>query len=153
MFTSSHVQWRPVAVFYILACVLSWPFFAWMIVKPESWSALPVPGFLKTTLFMWGPGIVAIVTMRMVKSSLLRSIQLFDRMWRRGAVFFFVPLIALALVYINDASSSKLAMIVSVIGPIGFINTLGEELGWRGFLQDALRPLPMIGRLIIIAVM
>ena len=32
--------------------------------------------------------------------------------------------------------------VVGVLAVLGFFNILGEELGWRGFLQDALRPLP-----------
>jgi membrane protease YdiL (CAAX protease family) len=35
----------------------------------------------------------------------------------------------------------------------GFFITLGEELGWRGFLQDALRNIKPVKRAIIIGVM
>jgi membrane protease YdiL (CAAX protease family) len=34
-----------------------------------------------------------------------------------------------------------------------FISILGEELGWRGFLQDALRPLSPIKRFVLIGVL
>jgi hypothetical protein len=34
-----------------------------------------------------------------------------------------------------------------------FVSILGEELRWRGFLQDALRPLPPVKRFVLIGVM
>lgn len=34
-----------------------------------------------------------------------------------------------------------------------FVYALGEELGWRGFLQDALRPLPFIPRFLMIGIL
>jgi len=33
-----------------------------------------------------------------------------------------------------------------------FVSILGEELGWRGFLQDALRPLSPVKRFVLIGV-
>ena len=36
---------------------------------------------------------------------------------------------------------------------LGFISILGEELGWRGFLQDALRPLPEFLWYVLIGIM
>ncbi|MEP6881857.1 MAG: CPBP family intramembrane glutamic endopeptidase [Dokdonella sp.] len=32
-------------------------------------------------------------------------------------------------------------VLVLLLAIVGLFNTIGEELGWRGFLQDALRPL------------
>jgi len=37
--------------------------------------------------------------------------------------------------------------------PARSFQILGEELGWRGFLQDALRPLPRVGRYVLIGAM
>ncbi len=34
-----------------------------------------------------------------------------------------------------------------------FVSILGEELGWRGFLQDALRPLSPVKRFVLIGLM
>jgi membrane protease YdiL (CAAX protease family) len=34
-----------------------------------------------------------------------------------------------------------------------FVSILGEELGWRGFLQDALRPLSPVKRFVLIGVL
>jgi membrane protease YdiL (CAAX protease family) len=50
------------------------------------------------------------------------------------------PLITLATVYAPIVGSR--AALAGVPLVLGFFNILGEELGWRGFLQDALRPLP-----------
>ena len=38
----------------------------------------------------------------------------------------------------------------AALSVIGFFNILGEELGWRGFLQDALRPLARLPRYVLL---
>jgi hypothetical protein len=38
------VDWRAVAFYYLIACALSWPFFWWRDVHPESWYGWRFPG-------------------------------------------------------------------------------------------------------------
>jgi membrane protease YdiL (CAAX protease family) len=65
--------------------------------------------------------------------------------------FFLLPVITLATVYAPIVGSR--AALVGVLLVFGFFNILGEELGWRGFLQDALRPLPRGWRYLTIGVL
>lgn len=58
----TKVNWVSVVVYYLLACVVSWPFFWWRDMNPESWKAWGIPGILKTYSYMWGPGIAALIT-------------------------------------------------------------------------------------------
>lgn len=50
-----------------------------------------------------------------------------------------------------DGSVSHL--IPLIMGAVAWLIILGEELGWRGFLQDALRPLSPLVRYVLIGVL
>ena len=76
--SSEHVKWRSVALFYVLACALSWPFYWWRDMHPASWNAsaffsIPAPSplsfIIKNAVVMWGPGIAALVTIAIYKGS------------------------------------------------------------------------------------
>jgi membrane protease YdiL (CAAX protease family) len=62
-----------------------------------------------------------------------------------------LPLITLAIV--SAPLVGIRAAVVGVLAVLGFFNILGEELGWRGFLQDALRPLPRGWRYLTIGIL
>lgn len=66
-----RVNWRAVAFYYTVACALSWPFFWWRDVHPESWFGWRFPGvspsspltfILKNAVVMWGPGTAALLS-------------------------------------------------------------------------------------------
>jgi membrane protease YdiL (CAAX protease family) len=80
-----------------------------------------------------------------------RTITFFGPSRRRSLAFFVLPLIALAIVYVPLVGAR--AAVIGVLAVIGFFNILGEELGWRGFLQDALRPLPRGWRYLVIGIL
>jgi membrane protease YdiL (CAAX protease family) len=60
-------------------------------------------------------------------------------------------MLAVAGVQFPDGSVSHALPLL--FGIIGMFNILGEELGWRGFLQDALRPLTPLRKYILIGIM
>lgn len=49
--------------------------------------------------------------------------------------------------------TSPVHALVLLLAIVGLFNTLGEELGWRGLLQDALRPLVWWKRFGLVGVM
>lgn len=136
--------WKPVALFYFLACLWSWPFFWWRDIHPESWKALEWHPFLKSWLIMWGPGISAIVCLFVFKNH-QRTVTLKGTSLTRGMVFYYVIPISFAI-WNRDAS-------FLLLGLLGFISILGEELGWRGFLQDALKIKSTFFKALIIGIM
>jgi membrane protease YdiL (CAAX protease family) len=80
-----------------------------------------------------------------------RVITLGGNSWGRSVLFYFTPFLILApfrahALYGYDKSPLVVAF-------PGFVSILGEELGWRGFLQDALRPLPAAKRFILIGLL
>lgn len=140
------VNWKAVTVYYVLACLISWPFFWWRDIESESWNAWTVPGFIKTASYMWGPGLSAIICLLLFKNTHNRAITFFGTSVIKSLLFWFVPIIALSVFVLKGAN-------VWVIPLIGFLMILGEELGWRGFLQDAFRPLPPLKRYLLIAIL
>lgn len=139
-------NWLSVAVFYTIACLISWPFFWWRDIESESWALWNVPGFVKTGSYMWGPGISAIICFFLFRKTHTRTITIFGTSVLKSLLFWFVPIIVLSASSFHGAEALTFPL-------IGFIIILGEELGWRGFLQDALKNISPIKRAIIIGVM
>jgi membrane protease YdiL (CAAX protease family) len=100
---------------------------------------------------MWGPGLAALAIFGLRRVHHPRTITFFGSSRWRSLAFFVLPVITLATVYAPIVGSR--AALVGVLLVLGFFNILGEELGWRGFLQDALRPLSRGWRYLTIAVL
>jgi membrane protease YdiL (CAAX protease family) len=124
-------NWKSVSVYYFLACAWSWPFFWWRDLHNESWKVLQIPEFSKTWLLMWGPGLAALICLLVFKSIHKRQMTFAGTSLWRGIIF--VALLPVVLALLNQDFRYL------QLGVLGFIATLGEELGWRGFLQDALK--------------
>jgi membrane protease YdiL (CAAX protease family) len=148
---STRVDWPSVALFYLLACAVSWPFFWWRDVHSTSWQAWRFPAFLKTSCYMWGPGLAALAVLGLRRHHHPRTITFFGPSGRWSLSFFVLPLMALAIAYAPLVGIR--AAVVGVLAVIGFFNILGEELGWRGYLQDALRPLSRGWRYLTIGIL
>ncbi len=148
-----RVQWLHVVVFYALACAVSWLFFWWRDIHPESWAAWGAPGFLKNWSYMWGPGIAAIVCLIGFRRPHRSTITFRGTSASRSVLFYTVPILLLCIPGLNNKEGVNPHLFPLMAGVFGFIAILGEELGWRGFLQDALRPLHPAWRYVIIAVL
>jgi len=139
-------NWLSVVTYYFIACFISWPFFWWRDIESESWALWNVPNFVKTASYMWGPGIAAIICFYLFRKTHIRSVTFFGTSISKSLLFWLVPEIAFSISTMHSAEAFTFIF-------TGFFITLGEELGWRGFLQDALRNIKPIKRAIIIGVM
>ncbi len=101
---------------------------------------------------MWGPGIAAIICFFLFRKSHHRTISFFGTSVLNSIAFYIVPILALAIAGVPGQGMNA-HLFPLVFGLLGFISILGEELGWRGFLQDALRPLPELGKYMLIGIM
>lgn len=140
------VNWKSVFLFYFLACLFSWPFFWWRDIETESWIVWNVPGFIKTSSYMWGPGFSALICFYIFRKSHLKTITFFGTSTIKSLLFWFIPIIPLSIFSLKGYEAILLPF-------TGFLMILGEELGWRGFLQDALRPISTFKRYAIIGAM
>lgn len=149
-----RVDWRAVGLFLLVACAWSWPLFWLRDMTEGGFGALPLPHPLKTTLLMWGPGVAALVCLRVFKGRHRRTLTLAGGYPARALAFYFAPMLGLAVVGVSlPEMGGRVHAFVAVLAIIGLVNTLGEELGWRGFLQDALRPLARPWRYVLIGLL
>lgn len=151
--------WPAIATFYATACAISWPFFWWFNMHPQSWTKSAVPAIARWAGLMWGPGIAALLCFAIFQHRQKRTITFCGNSTLRSACFYLFPML---LLWFTHPSAARVSLGLinhpeRLTGPSGpllylaftfmiFVYALGEELGWRGFLQDALRPLPFIRR-------
>jgi membrane protease YdiL (CAAX protease family) len=139
-------NWLSVVTYYLIACLISWPFFWWRDIESESWALWNVPELVKTASYMWGPGIAAIICFFLFRKTHARNVTFFGTSITKSLLFWLVPDIAFSISTFHGTEAFTFPF-------TGFFIILGEELGWRGFLQDALRNISSIKRAIIIGVM
>jgi len=158
----TKVNWRAVGFYYFAACALSWPFFWWRDMHPASWSSWqfpmvsggsPLSFILKMAVVMWGPGIASILTLVLFRKTHHRTITFWGTSRWKSLAFYWVPILFAAGVGVPmpDGSINRLGTVA--LGLVTLFTILGEELGWRGFLQDALRPLTLLKRYVLIGIL
>jgi uncharacterized protein len=150
--TAARVNWGSVAAYYAIACLWSWPFF-WRrdVLHIPDTPLTSMPRLVIHWGLMWGPGIGALVCMLAFHRSHRRVITLVGTSWVRSVLFYVTPFLLLAAFRAHTLFGYNKPALIAAL-PM-FVSVLGEELGWRGFLQDALRPLPPVGRFVLIGVL
>lgn len=138
------------AFFWALACAISWPLFAWRDLAPTSWAAFPVPGFVKGLAPAVGPTVSALVSLALFRRTHLRTVSLWGTSPRRALGFAATPVVLLALFGVPDERPHLHGLWV---GLLFLTYGLLEEAGWRGFLQDALRPLAPRRRYLVLGLL
>lgn len=146
------VPFKEIIVFYIIACGFSWPFFAWRDLLRESWVAFDFD--YKNMLYMWGPAISAIICLGVFRKTHQQTIFFFGHSALKSVIFYFVPFIVWFIAIVIFPGEKDLTPVkLLTLTLTGFLMTLGEELGWRGFLQDSLRNIKEPKRWIILGLM
>ena len=154
MIEKNRINRTEVVTFYLIACAVSWPFFYWRDLMPEAWAASQVPSALRNLGFMWGPGIAAIVCFILFRKTHVRTITWTGTSLLKSLAFFFLPYMVWLGLTLLQPDQNKLSpgFFLEII-PFGFLMILGEELGWRGYLQDALRPLKEWKRWVVLGLL
>jgi membrane protease YdiL (CAAX protease family) len=147
--TQAKPNWRAILIFYVLACSFSWPFFWWRDVNTASWKAFPLPEEIKD--LTWGPAVAALLVFWLIPATRKWAVSFFGSSWRRSAVFFVAPILFAFIGYRVHSGVFSYKLLYYLV--IGCVSTLGEELGWRGFLQGSLRPLGRVRGYLLVALM
>ena len=84
------INWKSIGIYYMIACLWSWPFFWRRDVLHIPETSLPIHWAL-----MWGPGLAALVCMAVFWRSHRRSITLFGDSWSRSIFFYVAPFLIL----------------------------------------------------------
>jgi membrane protease YdiL (CAAX protease family) len=152
--TEKTTNWKEVITFYFIACAISWPLYAIRDLYPESWANSVIPSAARNLGIMWGPGIAAILCFIIFRKTHKRNISFTGTSILKSLLFFLLPfLVFIVLTLVNpDGSNVTIDRIFKLI-PFGFLMILGEELGWRGFLQDSLQNLKEWKKWLILGLM
>lgn len=111
--------------------------------------AFPLPEEIKD--LTWGPAVAALLVFWFIPATRQWAVRFFGDSWGRSALFFVAPILFASIGYRfhSGTFSYKLAYYFS----IGGVSTLGEELGWRGFLQGSLMSLGRVRGCLLVALM
>lgn len=146
----TRVYWPGVIFFYAIACGISWPLFWWRDMHPESWEAWPGPESLKGLLPAAGPAIGALLALAIFRKRHRRTVSLGGTAWPRTLLFMAIPTALIVAVGFGEEQPHLTALFFA---EVHVLYALGEELGWRGFLQDALTPLAPRRRYVLVGVL
>lgn len=147
--TQSRPHWRAILTFYFLACAFSWPFFWWRDINAASWNASPIPPEIRD--LTWGPAAAAFLVLYFFPEMRSKAVSFFGASPARSVCCFLLPiLLAWIGMAIHDGQLHYKLIYYLLIGGV---STFGEEMGWRGFLQGALRPLGRIRGGLLVALM
>jgi hypothetical protein len=103
---------------------------------------------------MWGPGIAAIICFRIFRRTHLKTITLLGSSTSQSVIFYLFPFLAHMLTSLMPFQyRHDMHMTPFVYAELGLLNIVGQEFGWRGYLQDAVRPLPKIFRYTLIGIL
>jgi membrane protease YdiL (CAAX protease family) len=147
--TRARPNWRAILLFYVLACSFSWPFFWWRDVNTVSWKAFPLPEEIKD--LTWGPAVAALLVFWLIPATRQWAVSFFGSSWHRSAVCYVAPILFAFIGYRAHSGTFSYRLVYYLT--IGCVSTLGEELGWRGFLQGSLRPLGRVRGYLLVALM
>ena len=149
----ARIRWHYLMLYYVIALAISVPLNTGIIYKwlnlqaafPTAWrSWLFVPAAL-------GPLIAALVCYRYDRTTPCR-IGLFGNDRVGSILVALIPLIVFATAgYVKGGVPGLLYAVAAVC--IALLYSLGEEAGWRGYLQDALLPLNARQRYLLVGVL
>lgn len=149
----ARVRWHYLMLYYVIALAASVPFNTGIIYK---WlnlqAALPIAWrpwlFVPAAL---GPLIAALVCYRLDRTT-ARRIGLFGHDRVSSMLVALIPLIVFTIAgYVKGGARGSLYTVAAVC--IALLYSLGEEAGWRGYLQDALMPWSAWQRYLLVGVL
>lgn len=102
-------------------------------------------------LIGWGPAIAAAISWNIFKDAKRRS-SLFGNARRAGVIMAFVPPAVLAVTGMPNDYGMNTHLVGAIMGALIFIYALGEEIGWRGYMNDTLGALRLPLRACVIGI-
>ena len=148
--SEQRVPWGEVALFFAIAAGVSAPFrLGWF--DPATYVTLPFGmNMLFKVLRGIGPAVGFVVMRYVLHSRVPRTTTFWGIDWRASLVAALV--IPLCLAFVGTANNTGLDTFSygPLCGLTLILYALGEEFGWRGYLQQALSPLKLPVRIVAI---
>ncbi len=133
------VHWQAVLLFYLLALGIS---------APLRLHLVPALGNYQNFVSGFGPCLAGLICLLLFRKSHIRINTIFGNSLKRSLLFCLIPLLGFAAVGFPNGIGQSLW-----VGLYIFAYCFLEEMGWRGFLQDALQPLKPMHRYLLIGIM
>ncbi len=151
--TPSKVNWAYVVLYYIIAVLIAAPFNAGIL---SSWYSKLTENYL---ISEWaylpaclGPLIAALIIFLLQKKH-KRKITFLGNDILKNIFISLTPLIVFTIFGIENSQQKNNHFYGFVFAGLNLIYGIGEEIGWRGYLQDALGPLNKNIRFFLIGMM
>jgi membrane protease YdiL (CAAX protease family) len=147
------INWVELVIFYVVAVVVSAPF-RLRLVNMED--ILPLPFGLNIFYHVLrgiGPLAGFIVVYYLLKSRVERKISFWGRNRFFSLLAILVIPVGLTMAGVQNDFELSRNYYGMLTGLMLILYALAEEYGWRAYLQEALAPLPIVWRILIIAVL
>jgi len=144
------INWKEILLFFFIATAVSAPFRLNVITLLKD---LDVPGGLNIFFFVLkgiGPLVAYLMMYYIVKSKTPRPNTLFGKDRIASIIAISVIPIGLTVIGLPNENGLNENYFGLIYGLMLALYALGEEYGWRGYLQQALEPLPVFVRLLVI---
>jgi len=145
----TRVDWRAVCTFYAMACGFSWPLLWVRDRHPDLWAAWGLPGVVQSWLPAFGPLLAGIAARWLFRRTHTARIGLTGTSRVRSLGFALILVATMTVAGLPDRPHLTGLLYSGAFLVYGFC----EETGWRGFLQDALHPLPEPQRYVLIGLL
>lgn len=133
------VNWKAILIFYALAVAISAPFRLHLV---------PQLGSYQNYIGALGPLLASIICLIIFSKTHIRLNTIFGTSVKWSLIFSIIPFIGFIIIGFPDNIGKALYACGYV-----FLYCLMEEMGWRGFLQDALEPLKPARRYLLIGIL
>lgn len=146
-----QINWKEIAAFYLIAVISSAPFRLGLISLEE---ILPLPYGLNIIYRVFrgiGPFLGYLIVFYVINSNVRQEITFLGKNGIISFLSIFPILLGLIVVGVENKENINTHLFGFTTGFSLIIYALFEEYGWRGYLQQALRPIKLSFRILIIA--
>lgn len=150
---SERINWFEIIIFYIVAVLVSAPF-RLRLINPDE--LFPLPAGLGVFYHIFrgiGPAAGFIFVFYILKSKVNRSMTFWGQSRNFSLIAISAIPLGLTIAGVENNSGFNQHYFGFIYGIMLVFYALGEEYGWRGYLQQALAPMKAPFRILLIAIL
>ncbi len=153
IYPGEKIKWGEIFIFYCVSILVSAPFRLHLIKMDQIY---PLPYGLDIVYRILrgiGPAIGFLIIYYLLKSKVDKKLSFWGfNKWYSILAIIIIPM-SLTITGVNNADGLDHHYYGFLTGMILIFYALGEEFGWRGYLQQALEPMKMPYRILLIAIL